>query len=334
MIIDSFSHALHGKYLDELAESGGAWTKKKVDAEKQRAVDLPLMTNMAVRLDVLDETGIDLQVIAATNFWDIDRFPGNAERRLKVTAALNNNLSRIMEDFEGRFLAIGSMTLREFGSGHLREMERAIKVLGLKGLCIQSNINGKPPDAPEFEPFWAKAVELDIPVYIHPQDPIGKNDRAYEDEYDLIHNFGWPYETTIVLSRLVFSGLMDRYPKLKIVSHHLGGMVPFYWGRILEKYAPENQERTIGRVMPKPLYDYFSSFFYDTAVGGNASAIKCACDTFGASQLVFATDSPFGPDRGIGRLQTYPGIIRSLGLSEQENHQIFEGNIRKILNYD
>jgi len=72
-----------------------------------------------------------------------------------------------------------------------------------------------------------------------------------------------------MLSRLVFSGVMERYPTLKIISHHLGGgMIPFFWGRILETYAPEKQQGLIGRVLPKPLLDYFSLFYYDTAVGG------------------------------------------------------------------
>ncbi|MDP2916941.1 MAG: amidohydrolase family protein, partial [Dehalococcoidia bacterium] len=117
----------------------------------------------------------------------------------------------------------------------------------------------------------------------------------------------------------------------KIVSHHLGGMIPFFWGRINETYSPADQQKTIGRTLPEPLFKYFSLFYYDTAVGGSVSAVKCAYDVFGASQLVFATDNPHGPGTGEIRLATYPGVIKSLGLSEAENKQIFEGNARKIL---
>jgi len=290
------------------------------------------MLDIAYRIHTLDECGIDFQVITPTNYWDIDRFPGDTAQRLQITRELNDNLARIMDESKGRFPAIGGMTLLDFGPAHLIEMERAINSLGMKGLCIQSNINGRPPDSPEFESFWAKAVELDIPVYLHPQDPVARNDRSYEAEYDLIHNFGWPYETVLVLSRLVFSGVMERYPYLKIVSHHLGGgMVPFFWGRITETYAPEKQESILGRVMPRPLLDYFSLFYYDTAVGGSASAIRCAYEVFGAKKLIFATDSPFGPEKGVGRMRTYPDVLRSLGLPEEENRLIFEGNIRKLL---
>jgi uncharacterized protein len=332
MIIDAYSHALHGKYLDKLGESGGEWTKSKIADEIQRAKRSPSMLDIPLRLKILDQNKVDFQVVTPTNYWDIDRFPGETSQRLKITVELNNNLARIMEDSRGRFIAIAGMTLLDFGREHLNEMDRAVNKLGMKGFCIQSNINGRGPDLPEFEAFWAEAERLDVPVFIHPQDPLSRNDRKYEDQYDLIHNFGWPYETGLALCRLVFSGIMERYPRLKVVGHHLGGgMIPFFWGRISETYAPEQQERTLGRVMPKPLFDYFSRFFFDTAVGGSASAIRCTYDIFGAGQLIFATDSPFGPKGGEGRLQTYPGVIKSLGLSERENSQIFEGNARRML---
>jgi aminocarboxymuconate-semialdehyde decarboxylase len=217
-------------------------------------------------------------------------------------------------------------------------MERAIKTLGLKAIGIVSSMNGNPIDLPEFEPFWAQAAELDIPVYIHPKNPSSTTGRSYEAEYDLIHNFGWPFETVLMLSRLVFSGIMERYPALKVVSHHLGGgMIPFYWGRTLETYEPENQRRNYGgqtQVLPKPLFDYFSRFYYDTAVGGSAPAIRCAYEVFGADQLIFATDAPWGPGTGEFRLAEYPKVIESLGLPEEDKRKIFADNARKMLNLD
>ena len=109
-------------------------------------------------------------------------------------------------------------------------------------------------------------------------------------------------------------------------------MVPFYWGRILETYDSRGQQGLLGGVMPKPLFDYFSLFYYDTAVGGSAAAVRCTYEVFGADQIIFATDAPYGPERGEVRLATYPNVIRSLGLSEAKNEKIFAGNARKILN--
>ncbi len=111
-----------------------------------------------------------------------------------------------------------------------------------------------------------------------------------------------------------------------------GGMIPFFWGRIEETYEPSRQQKLIGRVMPKPLLEYFSHFYYDTAVGGSAAAIRCAYEVFGADQIVFATDYPWGPGGGDSRLAKYPNIIKSLGLSGAENKKIFEDNARRLLN--
>ena len=110
-------------------------------------------------------------------------------------------------------------------------------------------------------------------------------------------------------------------------------MIPFFWGRISETYAPDNDqsqlERKIGRSLPKPIFEYFSRFYYDTAVGGSGPAIRCTYELFGADQIVFATDFPFGPAEK--RLATYPAVIRSLGFPEADTEKIFEFNIRRIL---
>jgi aminocarboxymuconate-semialdehyde decarboxylase len=143
----------------------------------------------------------------------------------------------------------------------------------------------------------------------------------------------------LALSRLVFSGIMERYPTLKIVGHHLGGGIPFFWGRTNETYDLTNVTHTaeneaIGRVLSKPLFDYFSRFYYDTAIGGSASAIRCAYEVFGADQLLFATDAPNGPGSGEVRLATYPHVIKSLGLPELDNRKIFADNARRMLNLE
>ena len=109
-------------------------------------------------------------------------------------------------------------------------------------------------------------------------------------------------------------------------------MIPFFMGRFNETYVPERQEALIGRVLPEPLFNYFSRFFYDTVVGENAAAIKCAYDVFGADPLIFATDMPWGPGTGVSQLGDYPKVIRSLGFPEADNKKIFEGNAKRILN--
>lgn len=335
MIIDAHTHGLHGKYLDKLAASGGDWAKERVAEEVRIAKDMewPLYVDVAFRVEVLNKYGIDFQVVTPGGTIDPNLCPGNAKAKLLYAKGINDNMARLMEDSKGKLIGIGTVPLLGFGQDTRKEMERAIKTLGLKGMHIPSNIDGKPIDSPEFEPFWAHAEEMDIPVYIHPRDPVAPDGRSYEAEYDLTHNFGWPFETTLALARLVFSGIMERYPALKVVSHHLGGgMIPFFFGRTLETYEPSKQLRRLGKILPRPLFDYFSRFYYDTAVGGSAPAIRCTYEVFGADQIVFATDCPYGPRKGEERLETYPNIVKSLGLSEAENEKIFSSNARKLLN--
>lgn len=333
MIIDAHTHGLDGRSLDRLTDAGGQWAKETLSHLLTLAQNKPHLVDLEPRIEMLDRVGIDLQVVTPCHHLDSNLLPGPGDAQLGMARAINDNMAGFMERSKGRLLTAASIPLEALERGALEEMERAIKGLGLRAVTLPTNLRGKPLDLPEFEAFWARAAEMDIPVYIHPNDPVGHNDRSYEADYDMIHNFGWPYETVLTLSRLVFSGIMEKYPTLKVVSHHLGGgMIPFFWGRINETYAPAYQERTLGRVLPRPLYDYFSKFYYDTAVGGSLPALKCALEVFGPDQIVFATDAPWGPGSGEERLANYPKFIKALGLSEGDNKKIFEDNARKILN--
>ncbi|MFC1968756.1 amidohydrolase family protein [Chloroflexota bacterium] len=333
MIIDAHTHGLHGKYLEKLATIGGGWASKNIDRVLEAARGRPHYIDVALRVAQLDRNGFDLQVVTPAHGLDCNLSPGDGKTKLAMAVAINDNMARMMEDSKGRLLTAGNIPLEEFEGGGRQEMERAITTLGLKGIGLPSHIRGKPLDLPAFEPFWATVAEMGVPVFVHPIYPVGQTDRSYEAEYSLAHNFGWPFETTLMLSRLVFSGIMERYPGVKVVSHHLGGgMIPFFWGRINETYALEVQAQRIGRTLPKPLIEYFSLFYYDTAGGAGAPAIKCTYDLFGVDQLVFATDAPWGLGGGEARLQTYSEVIKSLPIPEEDKAKIMSGNAKRLLN--
>ncbi len=338
MIIDAHSHMMSTQVLKQMANIGGEWAKERVEWGAALAQRKPHFTNVDLRLEQLDRNGIALQVVTPQRCYDCNLIPVDESAQLAYARILNNGMAKLMEESKGRLIAAGTIPMGGIEQGGREEMERAVRTLDLKAISIPSNVNGKPIDLPEFEPFWAQAADMDIPVYIHPIDPVNTVSRPYEADYDLIHNFGWPFETTLNLARLVFSGIMERYPTLKVVSHHLGGgLIPFYWGRILETYEPENQRQNYGGqapVLPRPLFDYFSRFYYDTAVGGNAAAIRCAYDVFGADRLIFATDAPWGPGTGEFRLAEYPKVIDSLGLPEDDRKKILADNTRRMLNLD
>lgn len=335
MIIDAYTHMFHSSYLVWLAEQGGARGRKRAAGMQESVQRKPQSMDVGQRLAQLNRNGIDFQVVTPMGGGNLQA--NDAAKRLAMARIINDGMARLMEESKGRLISGGTIPLTEYEQGGEKEMTRAIKTLGLKAITVPSHFKGKPLDVPELEPFWAQAAEMGVPIYIHPISPEKHRDRSYEGEYDLSHNFGWPFETILALSRLVFSGIMERYPSLKIVSHHLGGGIPFFWGRTNESYdltnpSHEAQSKAIGRGLSKPLFDYFSLFYYDTAIGGSAPAIRCAYEVFGADRLLFATDAPYGPGTGEVRLATYINAIKSLGLSEVESRKIFADNARKILN--
>jgi len=330
MIIDAHTHMFHKTYLEYLATNAGSWGKKIIDSAREITRIRPQLCDVGERLAQMERNGIDFQVTTLQHTFEVNLIPVDVVTQLAAARQLNDSLARLIEESKGRLIPAASVPLANYAEDNSKELERAIYSLGLKAVGIPSNVRGKAIDLPEFEPFWAQVAEMGIPVYIHPVAPAGHTDRSYEAEYDLIHNFGWPFETILMLSRLVFSGIMERYPTLKVIGHHLGGGLPFFWARTEETYDRKGQERTLGRVLPKPLFDYFSLFYYDTAIGGSAQSIRCAYEIFGADQILFATDAPWGP--GEYRLAKYPEVIRSLGLPEEDNRKIFADNAHRLLN--
>lgn len=329
MIIDGHTHGLYGAYLDSLTKFGVDLLNRKIDQMRELAQEIPQLLDVSLRVQQLDTFGIDMQVVTPMlGELEVNMIPADAPTQLALSRAINDNMARLMEDSKGRLIAIGSPPVNHFGEDNRREMERAVS-LGLRGFNLPSNINGKPLDSAEYEGFWAQLNSMDVALYIH---PVPYNPRPYEKEYDLNHVFGWPFETVLTLSRLVFSGIMERYPNLRIASHHLGGgMIPFFMGRLMESNDATATVPNRPAPLPKPLYDYFARFFYDTAVGGSPAAIKCCCEVFGASQVVLATDAPHGPLKGLKRLESYPALIRTLGLPSEDTENILSGNTRRLL---
>lgn len=327
MVIDGFTHMLPPSTLEPLREHGGEWGRSVEPTLRDVADDRPHFTDLEDRLELLERSDIDRQVVTPDGRADCNLFPESGDK-LAYARAVNDGMARLAEDSGGQLIGVGNVPMDSVEGEGREEMERAVSELGLRGFAIPSNARGRPVDDPAFEAFWETAEALDVPVWIHPADPPSTEGRPYEVDYDLTHNFGWPFETTIMLTRLVFSGVLDRYPDLDIVSHHLGGMVPFFLGRSVETYSAP-RERT--PELPRPIDEYYEQFYYDTAVGGSAAAIRCAYEELGASQLVLATDAPFGPDGGEFRLFEYPDVVRDLELPPEDEAAILGGNIASAL---
>ena len=229
------------------------------------------------------------------------------------------------------FVAAVSMTDVE---GSVQEARRAVTELGAGGIQIFTNIAGKPLDDPSFEPIFKTMAELDRPIWLHPARTASMPDYAVESKsrYEMWWCFGWPYETSVAMVRLVFSGLFDRYPGLKIITHHLGGMIPYYDGRIgpgMQVLGSRTLDEDYSKVLPslkRPHLDYLHDFYGDTALfGGGIHAVRCGLEFFGAEHVVFATDTPLGP------IAPTIEVIRRLDISESDRYKIYCGNAERLL---
>jgi aminocarboxymuconate-semialdehyde decarboxylase len=217
------------------------------------------------------------------------------------------------------------------------EIHRSVKQLNARGVQIFSNVDGKPLDLPEFAPIFDAMAEYDLPIFLHPARASNFPDYLTEEKskYELWWAFGWPYETSVAMARIAFSGLFDKHPNLKIVAHHYGAMVPYFEGRVgpgLDQLGARTSgfDKSTLKIKRRP-FDYFKMFYGDTAVFGSKAATECGLAFFGADQTVFASDAPFDPEKGPMYIRETIRILDELEISDADKAKIFHGNAEKLM---
>lgn len=324
-IIDATSHIMPEGVLEELEK---VHTSSEIDSLK----NAERMFDVEGRIDYLDENGIDRQVInlVAPMIWD-DVDP---EDGLEATRVANNEIRRIADEYPNRFIATGTVP---FLTGeYVDEARRCVEELGMHGIQTFSNINGKLLDDDDFEEFYATLDDLDVPLWIHPA-------LAEWHDYDTSHTWiykmlGWPFDTDVALARLIFSGILDRYENIDVVSHHLGGSFPYLVGRVKSWYQtrieePELYQNPAMADLSKPLEAYFEQIYGDTAVSsqGETYPLRAGYEFFGADNVVYSADYPFGPDKGQYWAKSIIPAIDELDIPEADKQKIYSGNIKRLL---
>lgn len=297
---------------------------------------LPALVDMEARLKVMDALGVDQQVISISS-PPIEI--GVADPAIAADLALlaNNQIAEVANQHPSRFIPIGTVAMNNPDS-MAKEARRCIKELGMKGVLIYTSARGIPLDRPEFEDFFALMAELDYPIWLHPARAGSQADYPDEDhsKYWIWQVFGWPYETTVAMTRLVFSGLFDRHPDIKIITHHAGAMVPTFEKRIENVYVsnsmPEIREAA-GRLKKEP-HEYFRLFYNDTALMGATAGLSNAYAYFGAERLLFGTDAPFDGDAGETFTRETLFSIDALTIPPKEKQMILSGNAIKLMKLD
>ncbi|HEX9726628.1 MAG TPA: amidohydrolase family protein, partial [Vicinamibacteria bacterium] len=210
---------------------------------------------------------------------------------------------------------------------------------GARGVQIYTNAAGHPLDAPQFVPLFDAMAGYDLPILLHPTRGANFPDYLTEkkSKYEIWWTFGWPYETSVAMARLVFSGLFDRHPDIKIVTHHMGAMIPYFegrvgpgWDQLGARTSDEDLTVVRDRLKKRPI-DYFRMFYADTAVFGARAATECGLDFFGPDHVLFASDAPFDPEKGPMYIRETIKVIDNLDVSDEVRARIYNGNAKKLL---
>jgi predicted TIM-barrel fold metal-dependent hydrolase len=298
---------------------------------------LPSLLDLDARLRLLDEFPGLQQIISLAN-PPIELLAA-PDKTPDLAREANDLLAGICRRHPERFPSFVAALPLNNVEASIEEAKRAVTQLGARGVQMFTNVNGVPLSAPELRPIFAIMADFDLPVWIHPirgpQTPDYANEATSHDEIWFM--FGWPYETTACMTRLIYSGLFDEHPNLKIVTHHMGGMIPFFSGKIKLGFSQiffgtpeENPLATKCNLKLHPL-DYFKLLHADTAVNGEIHALRCGHSFFGTSHSLFATDAPFDAEKGRGLIRDTIAAIKALGLPQHETKAILEGNARALL---
>lgn len=254
---------------------------------------------------------------------------------VEIARLANDDMAELVEKYPDRFIgAIATLPLNDMDAT-VSEAERAIMELGFRGVSMYTDVNGVSIDAPQFMPLYETMTRFNLPILLQPWRPASVPDYPTEtrSNYRISLIFGWPYETSAAMTHLVFGGVLDKYPDLKIVTHHCGGMVPYFAGRIAGAYA--QAEKVHGehfvRQLKKPVLDYFRMFYADTAVAGNTAALMCGYDFFGPDHILFGSDMPFDYQLGDRNTRETIRAIERMAISESDKRRILEENARRVL---
>jgi len=320
--IDAYSHIAPLRYREAL---------QKVTL-KTPHLDRPALYDMEERFRILDKYEGILQVLTV-GLPSIAAL-ADSDKALELARIANDGMTELVLKHPDRFIAaIACVPMHDMDTS-LKEVDRALKDLKCRGIEVTTPLNGKPLDSPEFMPLYEKLHEYRLPLYIHPDRDVSHADYKNEDrsKYFIYTLWGWIYETTVAMTRLVCSGVLERYPDLKIVTHHAGAMVPYFEERIVGFYDLFQARAGLELPLTRPPIDYFKKFYMDTAIYGNPAALMCAHRFCGPDRLLFAADMPLGDSQmGYRNYRQTINAIEQMEIADEEKNKIFQDNARRLL---
>ena len=328
MKIVLFCHVQPESYKKALYKHSDKFVTEKNVQDRRQA-----LTDQELRMQIIDKYEDYVQVLSAT-LPPLEEVvsPGEAAELARMC---NDEMAELLVKYPKRYIAaIANLPLNNIDAT-LKEAERATKELGFRGIQIYPSVQGKPISLEEFMPLYEMMAGFDLPIWIHPMRRASTPDFSTEDHSynQLFSIFGWPYDTTAAMTRLIFSGIFERLPNIKIITHHCGAMVPYFAERIVVHY--DNGLQRLGADhfpgLTKHPIDYYRMFYADTALNGNTSALMCAYDFFGEDHLVFATDMPYDVGNGAVSIRKTIEAVEGMEIPDAGKKKIFEENARRLL---
>ncbi|MFN4282023.1 MAG: amidohydrolase family protein [Alphaproteobacteria bacterium] len=275
-----------------------------------------ILSDVDARLADMDAMGVDVMALTPSppgGFYKLDE-----ELAAEVARLVNDETAKVAREHPKRFIAAGNVPLQHVAAS-VRELERAMGELGHKGMRVGTNIAGLELGDPQFDPFWAKAEALGAVIFLHPQ---GFSQPERLQDYFMTNVVGQPLETTLALAQMIFGGVFERFPGLKLCAAHGGGFLPFYLGRFEQAY----RERAECRVhISQPPEHYVKKIWFDTVLF-RPDQIAFLVDLVGHEKVVMGTDSPYdmGENHPVRLVESVPG------LSAAQKADILGGNAARL----
>jgi aminocarboxymuconate-semialdehyde decarboxylase len=271
------------------------------------------------RIQTMDQQGVDIQVLSVNGYW---WYAADVDLARRIVKTQDEKLAGWVREYPGRFAALTSVALQhpELAA---EQLEYAVKQLGFRGASVGGHVQGEALSSPRFDPFWGKAQELGVMVFMHPggaEDIL--RDGALDGRGDLGNVIGNPLETTVFLSRLIFDGTLDRFPKLKVCGAHAGGYLPSYLGRTDVACDVRPNAKCANKKRPA---EYLKREILVDSMIFSEEGLRHLVAEMGVSQIVYGTDIPYNWP------VTVDLILRAPFLSTSDKEAILGGNLKGLL---
>jgi len=294
MIVDVHAHYVPPDSLKMASEIGACHGLEIGKNDRGRTVvtrgGKPFLTELTaefsdldLRLSIMDRQCVDMQVLSPASSYFFYWMPIDGAR--EYARWLNDQLAQAVAKYPRRLIALGTAPLQD-GEQAAAELERAMTRLGLRGLEIASNVNGRYLDDPAFDPFWEAAQALGALLFVHPNQVIGA-DRMRD--HNLANLIGNPTDTSLTFAKLIFGGVLERYPKLRFLLAHGGGFLPYTWGRLERGYRIQNPATA---KISQPPSEYVKLLYFDT-ITHSRMALEYLIANFGAEHVLLGSDYPY-----------------------------------------